>query len=103
MGSEVMWVPWGGELGLEHLRLEQTDDGVEANGMVIGIHDEMPFRLHYVIRCDDTWRVREAHLECLSDEAQELHLLADGAGHWTTGAGDALADLDGCLDIDISA
>lgn len=103
MEREVMWVPWGGELGLEHLHLVQTPDGMVADGMVIGLHEETPFRLHYLIRCDEGWRVREARLTRLPAETAQIHVLTDGEGHWTTRAGDPLAELDGCLDVDISA
>ena len=51
---------------------------------------------------DDGWRLREARL-CVESArgTHPLHLLADGEGHWRTGEGQALPELDGCLDIDI--
>jgi uncharacterized protein len=97
----VMWAPWRG-VGLEHLKLEQNDGGVLADGVVIGIEEGMPFRVRYELRCDAEWRVRELRALSLG-EGKEIRLLADGAGHWTTTTGDTIRSLDGCIDVDISA
>src|SRR5215211_4036020 len=48
---EVMWAPWEGQ-GLEHLRLVTSDDGVVANGLVIGLEAGRPFRIGYEINLD---------------------------------------------------
>src|SRR5829696_6757114 len=72
---EVMWAPWEGP-GLEHLRLVTSDgDAVVANGWVIGLEAGRPF----------------------------LELLAAGEGHWKRRGGEPMPDLDGCIDVDISA
>ncbi|MCY1410331.1 putative glycolipid-binding protein [compost metagenome] len=61
-----------------------------------------PYQLEYSLVWDAEWRLREALLRVESENASdELHLLADGLGHWQTAAGTALTELDGCLDIDI--
>jgi hypothetical protein len=106
--------------GMEHLRLAQGEDEIHADGLVIAVVDEVPARVHYHIRCDLTWCVRELRVALLSeggflgDDSQRdnsragvnpaptLHVYADGQGHWTTASGEALPDLDGCIDVDIS-
>jgi hypothetical protein len=98
----VMWASWV-DAGLEHLRLVQTDDTVSADGIVIGIEENIPFRIRYEIRCDTWWRVRELKALSLIGEDDESRLLADGEGRWTTETGEIVPHLDGCIDADISA
>jgi uncharacterized protein len=99
---EVMWTPWEGP-GLEHLRLVTSDDGVVANGLVIGLEAGRPFRIGYEVRCDERWRVREVWVATPDSERPVLELLADGEGHWKRGGGESVPELDGCIDVDISA
>jgi len=100
---EVMWAPWEGQ-GLEHLRLLTSDGGgVVANGLVIGLEAGRPFRIGYEIRCDGRWRVREVRAAAPDSGRPVLELLADGEGHWKRGGGEPVPELDGCIDVDISA
>jgi hypothetical protein len=99
---EVMWAPWVGP-GLEHLRLVTSDGGVEANGLVIGLEAGRPFRIGYEVRCDERWRVREVRVATPDSERPVLELLTDGEGHWKRRGGEPVAELDGCIDVDISA
>jgi hypothetical protein len=99
---EVMWTSWEGP-GLEHLRLVTRDDSVVASGFVIGLEAGRPFRIGYEIRCDGRWRVREVRAEAPDLERPVLELLADGQGHWKGGGGEPVPELDGCIDVDISA
>jgi hypothetical protein len=99
---EVMWTPWE-RPGLEHLRLVTSDGGVVANGLVIGLETGRLFRIGYEIRCDGQWRVREVRAAAPDSERPVLELLADGEGRWKRGGGESVPDLDGCIDVDISA
>ena len=99
---EVMWVPWEGP-GLEHLRLVTSDRGVVANGLVIGLEAGRPFRIGYEIRCDGLWRVREVRVATPDSALPVLELLADGEGRWKRRGGEPVPELDGCIDVDISA
>jgi hypothetical protein len=98
MRREIIWesVPWP---GIEHLRLTADDDGVAADGLVVGVDEGAAFRCRYEVRCDAAWRVREVRAALL--DGGEIHLLADGAGRWTAADGEPRPDLDGCLDLDI--
>jgi len=102
MEREVMWVPWE-RPGLEHLRLVTSGRGVVANGLVIGLEAGRPFRIGYEIRCDRRWRVREIRAAAPDSERPVLELFADGEGHWKRGGGEPVPELDGCIDVDISA
>jgi hypothetical protein len=101
MEREVMWAPWEGP-GLEHLRLVTSDDGIVANGLVIGLEAGRPFRIHYEVRCDERWRVREVRAAAPDLERPVLELLAGGEGQWKRGGGEPIPELDGCIDVDIS-
>lgn len=98
MQREIIWefVPWP---GIEHLRLTVRDDGVVADGLVVGVDEGAAFRARYEVRCDAAWRVREVRAALL--DGGEIHLMADGTGHWTTADGEPRPDLAGCLDVDI--
>jgi hypothetical protein len=99
---EVMWVPREAP-GLEHLRLVTSDGGVVANGLVIGLEAGRPFRIGYEIRCDGRWRVQEVRAAAPDSGRPVIELLTDGEGHWKRGGGEPVPELDGCIDVDISA
>ena len=102
MEREVIWVPWEGP-GLEHLRLVTSNGGVVANGLVIGLEGGRPFRIGFEVRCDGRWRVREVRAAAPDLERPVLELLADGEGRWKRRSGEPVPELDGCIDVDISA
>jgi uncharacterized protein len=99
---EVIWVAWEGPR-LEHLRLVPHEEGVVANGLVIGLEGGRPFRISYEIRCDRRWRVREVRAVAPDSERPVLELLADGEGRWKRRGGESVPELNGCIDVDISA
>jgi hypothetical protein len=102
MERHVMWSPWAGP-GLEHLYLLQHQEGIVADGLILGVEEQAPFRARYEIHCDLHWRLRAVHLSVLSGSSQSLHLLTDGEGFWTTESGEAIPLLKGCVYVDISA
>jgi hypothetical protein len=99
---EIIWVAWEGP-GLEHLRLAPWGEGIAADGLLVGMDGNHPFRARYEIRCDAGWRVREVRVAAPDSDRTGVDLLADGEGYWTTRSGDSLPELDGCVDVDISA
>ena len=101
MIREVVWSASDAP-GLEHLRLSMHNDGVVADGIVIGVTEGRPFRVAYEVRCDVGWRVRAVRIGVPGSELPGVEVLSDGLGNWTTPDGRAVSDLDGCLDVDIS-
>lgn len=99
---QVFWAPWD-EPGIEHLQLTSGQDGIVADGVIIGLAEGRPFRASYLIRCNGAWRVRELQVSLLVPHQRQLHLHADGEGHWTITGGEPYPPLDGCLDVDLSA
>jgi len=98
----VMWAPAEG-VGLEYLTLAYRGEDIFADGVVIGLADETPFRARYKIQCDRAWKTREVTLELLEQPEARLEFLADGQGHWKTRKGEPVPSLNGCIDVDISA
>ncbi len=96
-----MWSQWN-KSGLEHLHLANCGNEIIADGIVLGVEDDVPFRLRYQVRCDLQWRVRGVTVNFL-DDAQGIILSTDGEGHWFDESGKTVATIDGCLDVDISA
>ena len=102
MEREVIWVPWVGP-GLEHLRLVPEEGGSVADGLIVGMDRQRAFRARYEIRCDARWRVREVRVAVPGSDQPAVELVADGDGSWTTRGSDTVPELEGCVDIDISA
>jgi uncharacterized protein len=95
----AIWNPKFKGLGLENAAL--TESG--ADSVLLAFSDDgTPLRLIYRLTWDDQVRIREADLEVqVGQEKRSLLLRSDGEGHWRHAHGDALPELDGCIDIDI--
>jgi hypothetical protein len=99
----LWWMPTPdssrGGVGLEHLLL--TDN--MADSVVLGVDEEKgPFRLVYQLRWNEAWQLRSADFSLATEGGtRSLGLRTDGHGHWQDGEGRSLAELDGCMDIDI--
>ena len=102
MERQIMWSSQE-EPGLEYLRLLQLPDGIVADSIILGVHEQKPFHIHYEIQCDAQWRLQAVHVNLLSGSPQSLHLFVDNEGTWTNEGGETISSLQGCLDVDISA
>lgn len=89
--------------GLEHFYLRRVGDGISADGVVIGVEEDIAFCIRYKINCDLKWRVRKAAVKSLGGDGRAIGLASDGFGNWTGEAGDPVPELKGCFDVDISA
>jgi hypothetical protein len=94
-----LWNPLQPRMGLEHLLLSRSS----ADGVVLAIDEQRgPFRLAYRLTWTDAWQLRTAELDiAIGGSTASRRLFTDGLGHWHDGGGHDLAELDGCLDIDI--
>jgi hypothetical protein len=77
---EAMWSAWDAP-GLEHLRLAMRNDGLVADGIVLGLSDGRPFRFAYEVRCDVGWHVRTVRAGVPGSEVPGVDLLSDGEGN----------------------
>ena len=91
------------EPGMEHLHFIEGPHGFTANGLILAVKENVPYRIRYNVSCDISWHVREVRVELLDRHASEVHLKSDGKGHWTTGSHERVELLEGCIDVDISA
>lgn len=83
--------------GLEHLELDASDQGVVAESVLIGGEGGFMYR----IECDSHWRVTRVAIRRAGGAT--LDLLSNAQGNWTDASGRSRIDLEGCIDIDISA
>jgi hypothetical protein len=87
---DVLWKSATND-GFEHLRLAFADGRIVADGLIVRRNSVATYRAHYIIECDERWRVRNVNIGPLTLES-------DGEGHWTNEP-----ELDGCIDIDLRA
>jgi uncharacterized protein len=85
--------------GVEHLLLAEGG----ADSVVLAFDEKHgPFRLTYRLDWDASWRLREAELAVATERfTRSLGLRTDGQGRWRYRDGGIIADLDGCVDLDI--
>ena len=88
------WSGWDGQ-GQETLTLGWENGGWTADGVVRGPD------VHYVVRVDDRWRLRQFMLFRDLPEA-DLWLGVDPAGRWGEINGAYRPELDGCTEVDLS-
>ena len=98
----AMWEKFS-ETGLEHLFLLKDNEYITANSVIITKQDDMPVRILYTIHCNLDWKVYKLHVKAFADKYRDIVLQSDGSGNWTTDDGKLLENLEGCIDIDISA
>jgi len=96
----VVWQQWD-NVGLEYLRLTEGSEDILVDSVVIGIEDNIPFRLHYQITCDTHYQIQQVNLDLAGHTP--FTLTTDGAGQWFNSRNQPLPELDGCIDVDISA
>lgn len=91
------------EPGIEDVRIEQGADQIVIDSVVLRIWEGVPLRATYIMTCDARWQARELHITAMSSlvGAHSVHLFADGAGNWRDSAGQVIAELYSCLDVDI--
>lgn len=99
----VCWTPiWNEQrsgVGLEHLLLSES----AADSVVLAFDETQgPFRLSYRLTWAASWQLCAAELVVVTERSnRSLNLQTDGRGHWRHGDGQTIAELEGCVDIDI--
>jgi hypothetical protein len=100
MDRVAMWtsLSWP---GTEYLSVTAGPGSIALDGLVVAHVDGEPLRLNYRIRCDADWTTRRLEVARYGHEL-DLVFESEGTGHWVDGAGVALPDLAGCIDVDIA-
>jgi hypothetical protein len=91
------------DIGLEHFTLRHSDDEITADGIVIGVEEDLAFRIHYQITCDLRWQVRKVVVKSLEENEHTISFVSDGSGNWTNESANSISELKGCFDVDITA
>lgn len=102
MDRTIMWMQWN-NLGMEQLHIENSEISISANGVVIGIKDGRPFRVHYQIDTNPDWQVQQLKIESLNAGGETLLLHSNGKGKWWREDKTPVLELEGCIDVDLSA
>ncbi|WP_026119369.1 putative glycolipid-binding domain-containing protein [Nocardiopsis ganjiahuensis] len=92
-------VPEG--LGLGTLLPEPDGHRLEAGETVV--EGQERFFTRFTVRADLAWTTREVRAEVLSASGLESVTLRAQGGHWVDVNGHPLAELVGCLDVDVAA
>ncbi len=94
------WRDWSGN-GIEHTVIRFADTSNTADGVVLSTANRELFAARYQIRCDGAWVLNRASIEIIGDQ-RNIELVSDGRGKWTDASGNALPELSGAIDIDLS-
>lgn len=95
-------VRWRAEdgLGIEHAEVAIGPLQILIDSVVVG--DRFgPHGVRYRLQCAPDWSVRGVEVDVAGGPS--LRLASDGEGNWKDSAGSPLQELQGCLDVDISA
>ena len=89
---------------MEHCEFRQpVPQHIHLDGMVISVHDTMPFRAFYMVECDQHWHTRLVRIG-YSSAMLEL-LVRDGRWFQVTRHPNPneceLLELEGCVDVDL--
>lgn len=102
MDRTVMWMQWN-NLGTEQLHIVNNTEKISADSVVVGIRDGKPFRVRYQIDTNQDWQVQHLRVEPLNAGGKVLALRSDSDGQWLKADNTPIAELDGCIDVDLSA
>jgi hypothetical protein len=97
MKIEILWEQLLGK-GLEHLILNQNTS-IEAQGLVVGVVNDIPYRIQYQIVCDLNWNVQKMNVsDLLNDKVANVIKDRDD---WLDRESKPIESLHGCTDVDI--
>jgi hypothetical protein len=88
--------------GHEFARLSGQDSGWLLGGSAVFLHDQLPCRLDYAIRCDLEWNTRSGSVEgWVGDQAIQIQISADSSRRWFLN-GQHCPEVRGCVDLDLN-
>jgi hypothetical protein len=97
-----MWMQWN-NLGMEQLHISNNDASITADGVVVSIRDGKPFKIRYQIYTNQDWQVQQLKTELLDVNGKTLAIHSDGKGQWWQDEDIPIPNLQGCIDVDLSA
>lgn len=97
------WQHHDARLGFEVAYFQPAGQGYHINGCTTAVEDGQSWVVSYAIILDETWTTRSARITQRSASGiRRAQLETDGLGRWQV-SGEAAAQLDGCLDIDLES
>jgi hypothetical protein len=94
-----IWQPDLGQ-GVEEFEFRSSSLGGEARGTVAATREGVAIKAGYLVDADAAWRTRRVRVDV--EGAGRLEIVSLGMGAWSHADGEAIPDLAGCLDPDIS-
>jgi hypothetical protein len=86
---------------LDRCRLDATPTGLRLAGTVLAVAHGDPLEVRYLVATDEKGLTRRVELDLDNGSIRRV-LLADGAGRWNWNGAPELADVAGCLDVDLT-
>lgn len=100
--NNIMWKAVS-DIGLEHLFLQMDDNHITANSVILTMKENNPVRVLYKVCCNLQWEVSKFSIRIFHGGYKNISVKRDCHGNWRTDQGKLLENLEGCIDIDISA
>lgn len=101
--ATAAWRHLGTRTGFEVVFLLHDQDGYRLDGHAIAVEEGEAWSVRYTLMVDSNWATRVAHIVGRSELGErELRLDSDGDGKWRVD-GKPMAELTGCLDVDLEA
>lgn len=89
-------------IALEYFEFRERADAIGLSGTIVMVDGAVPLRAEYQIRCDRSWITQSVRVALTRGaESRELTLVTDEQHRWWS-QGEELAQVAGCIDIDIS-
>ena len=99
--TTVLWTRHD-RVSLEFFQLHDTPAGIRLSGTILTVEEAQPLRVEYTVQCDRDWATRSARIAVTHGATtNELALVVDDQKRWWR-EGKEIADVAGCIDIDIS-
>jgi hypothetical protein len=101
MTASLLWTRRD-RVSLEFFQLHEAPTGVRLSGTILTVEKAQPLRVEYTVQCDRDWATRSARIAIVHGSvSKKLELMVDDQKRWWSD-GKHIAEVDDCIDIDIS-
>jgi hypothetical protein len=101
--ATAAWRHLDARVGFEVLFLAHKNDRYHLDGHATAVEDGEAWGIRYALTLDSNWATRSAHIVGRSALGEhEIRLESDASGSWRVD-GKPMAQLSGCVDIDLEA
>lgn len=89
-------------VGMEHLYLVEVNGCLWADGLILSLGKESPHRIHYFIRFDEQFRVRNIRVDVAGYQSWTVEKIVNEDWQWMPYFQEPEQELSGCRAFDIS-